>query len=122
MKFQNSILLIIIGYIILLGLFTPVINKIAQIPFFRPPDFFPPEINPNKTSIPGYAFNYELSGKYWLIFAYFAGWFFNIFGEELLWRGIILPRQIKNYGSKAWIIHGSNRHTLFFLIFMQEKD
>jgi membrane protease YdiL (CAAX protease family) len=97
---------IFFGFLILLGLLTPLVNKIAQIPFFSPPDFFPAEINPNKTSIPGYAFGYKLSGEYWVILVYFAGWFFNIFGEEFLWRGIILPRQIKKYGSKAWIYHG----------------
>lgn len=50
--------------------------------------------------------DYKLSGKYWVVIAYFVGWFFNIFGEELLWRGMIFPRQIKRYGSKAWVIHG----------------
>lgn len=81
-------------------------NNLAQIPFFSPPDFFPAEINPNKIGNPGYMMDYKLSGEYWVIAVYFVGWFFNIFGEELLWRGIILPRQIKRYGSKAWIIHG----------------
>lgn len=100
----------IIGFIlfsvILLAIATPVMNKLAQIPFFSPPDFFPAEINPNKTSIPGYMMEYKLSGQYWVIAVYFVGWFFNIFGEEFLWRGIIFPRQIKRYGSRAWIIHG----------------
>jgi membrane protease YdiL (CAAX protease family) len=100
------ILGIIFVFIIASGLLTPVINKIAKIPFFSPPDFFPAEINPNKTSVPGYMMDYNLSGEYWVIIAYFVGWFFNIFGEEFLWRGIILPRQIKKYGSKAWVFHG----------------
>lgn len=85
---------------------TPIMSNLAQIPFFSPPDFFPAEINPNKISVAGYMMDYKLSGKYWVIIAYFVGWFFNIFGEELLWRGMILPRQIKRYGSKAWVIHG----------------
>ena len=97
---------IILSFLIVLALFTPVFNKVAQIPFFSPPDFFPAEINPNKTGIPGYKWGYKLSGEYWVIIAYFAGWFFNVFGEEFLWRGIIFPRQIKKYGSKAWIFHG----------------
>lgn len=97
--------IILVSFIIVL-VGTPVMNKLAQIPFFSPPDFFPAEINPNKTSAAGYMMGFKLSGEHWVIIAYFAGWFFNIFGEELLWRGMILPRQIKRYGSKAWIIHG----------------
>ena len=100
------IIVIILGWIIASGLLEPIINKIAQIPFFKPPDFFPAEINPNKSSIPGYMFDYKLSGQYWVIIAYFVLWFFNIFGEELLFRGILFPRQIEKYGSKTWIYHG----------------
>lgn len=97
---------LIFFYLITSWLLTPVSNWLAKIPFFSPPDFFPAEINPNKVRIPGFAFDYKLSGEYWVFIAYFAGWFFNIFGEELLWRGIILPRQVKQYSSKAWIYHG----------------
>lgn len=97
--------LFIIGIIVYAGL-SPVGNWLAKISFFSPPDFFPAEINPNKSRIAGYMMDYKLSGQYWIIPAYFIGWFFNIFGEELLWRGMILPRQIKRYGSKAWVYHG----------------
>ena len=27
-------------------------------------------------------------------------------GEEILWRGVILPRQEVSFGKYAWIIHG----------------
>ena len=97
---------IILGFLIVLGLLTPAVNKLAETALFSPPDFFPAEINPNKTSIPGYMMDYELSGQYWVILVYFMAWFFNIFGEELLFRGILFPRQIMRYGSKAWIFHG----------------
>ncbi len=33
--------------------------------------------------------------------------FFNIVGEELLWRGYILPRQELVYGKSAWLINGA---------------
>jgi membrane protease YdiL (CAAX protease family) len=100
------ILGIFLFYIILMLTCTPIMNNLAQTPFFSPPDFFPAEINPNKASTPGYMMDYKLSGEYWIIVAYFVGWLFNIFGEEFLWRGIIFPRHIKKYGSKAWIYHG----------------
>jgi len=32
--------------------------------------------------------------------------FLNIFGEELWWRGYILPRQEKVHGRWTWAIHG----------------
>lgn len=96
---------ILVSFVITLA-GTPIMSNLAQIPFFSPPDFFPAEINPNKISIAGYMMDYKLSGKYWVVIVYFVGWFFNIFGEELLWRGMIFPRQIKRYGSKAWVIHG----------------
>lgn len=97
--------LFVFGLISYLGL-TPVGAWFAKIPFFSPPDFFPAEINPNKTMASGMFMDYKLSGQYWVPIVYFIGWFFNIFGEELLWRGIILPRQIARYKSMAWIFHG----------------
>jgi membrane protease YdiL (CAAX protease family) len=44
----------------------------------------------------------------WLIFLYFTAGLivFNIFGEELWWRGIILPRQELALGNSAWIVNG----------------
>ena len=31
--------------------------------------------------------------------------FFNIFGEELWWRGVILPRQELSHGRLAWLVN-----------------
>jgi membrane protease YdiL (CAAX protease family) len=97
--------LLIFGLITYLGL-TPIGNWLAKFSFFSPPDFFPAEINPNKTAVSGYMMDFKMAGQYWIPLVYFIGLFFNIFGEEFLWRGIILPRQIERYHSKAWIYHG----------------
>ena len=40
--------------------------------------------------------------------------FFNITGEELWWRGYILPRQEQEHHSAAWLVHGIGL-TLFHL-------
>ena len=92
----------LISYLIL----TPVGAWFAKISFFSPPDFFPAEINPNKLMISGIFMDYKLAGQYWVPLVYFIGLVFNILGEEFLWRGIILTRQIKKYHNKAWIYHG----------------
>jgi membrane protease YdiL (CAAX protease family) len=31
----------------------------------------------------------------------------NIFGEELLWRGVLLPRQEQAFGRHAWLANGA---------------
>jgi membrane protease YdiL (CAAX protease family) len=80
---------------------------LSTIPWLAPPSFFPAEINPNKLMISGVFMDTPLSGKWWIIPIYFLGWFLNIFGEEFLWRGFILPRQEIMYGKYAWLIHGS---------------
>lgn len=41
--------------------------------------------------------------RYWLIGAWIPFWIFNIMGEELLWRGVILPRQELAFGRHAWL-------------------
>ena len=91
----------ILAYVLL----TPVGKVLASYNFFTPPDFFPAEINPNKIPQNGYMMDYKLSGQYWVAFVYFIAWITNILGEELLFRGMIFPRQIKQYGKKAWIFH-----------------
>lgn len=84
----------------------PVGKLLAQINFFAPPDFFPAEINPNKIRRDGYIMDYKLSGQYWLAAIYFLAVITNIFGEELLFRGMIFRRQIQKYGSRTWMYHG----------------
>jgi len=44
--------------------------------------------------------------EYWLFLAWTPYFFFNIVGEELLWRGYLLPRQACALGRYAWILNG----------------
>lgn len=48
----------------------------------------------------------DFIGQPVILFAWLPYWFFNIVGEEIFWRGYILPRQEKTYGEKAWLING----------------
>ncbi len=47
------------------------------------------------------------AGTYWILLAWLPFFFFNIFGEELWWRGYILPRQELLTGQYTWLAHGA---------------
>ncbi|WP_421785609.1 CPBP family intramembrane glutamic endopeptidase [Hyphobacterium sp.] len=51
--------------------------------------------------------NSPMLGAYWIIWARLGLFVLNIFGEELLWRGMLLPRQELAHGRWAWLIHGT---------------
>jgi membrane protease YdiL (CAAX protease family) len=42
----------------------------------------------------------------WILYVWPAFFFFNIFGEEFLWRGYIQPRQELQLGRWTWLVHG----------------
>ncbi len=79
---------------------------LASVSWLSPPTFFPAEINPHKSIVSGVFMDTPLKGQWWIIPAYAGGWFLNVFAEELLWRGYLLPRQEALYGKYAWAIHG----------------
>ncbi len=41
-----------------------------------------------------------------VVLLYLVAFFFNIAGEELWWRGFLLPRQELAFGKAAWLLHG----------------
>jgi membrane protease YdiL (CAAX protease family) len=45
-------------------------------------------------------------GRYWILALWLPYWVLNIIGEEVLWRGVMLPRQQKALGKWAWAVHG----------------
>jgi membrane protease YdiL (CAAX protease family) len=71
---------------LLLGL---LFNMLAQF-VYEKLGFWPPDADIPLTNIP------------FLIIVFIA----NIIGEELLWRGYILPRQELEHGKLAWIVNG----------------
>jgi len=42
----------------------------------------------------------------WILYVWPLFFFFNIFGEEFLWRGYIQPRQELLNGKWTWLVHG----------------
>lgn len=63
-------------------------------------------------------FNYIQKGNFNILYVYFPYLFFNIFGEEILWRGYLLPLQEKYYPKIAWLIN-SAFWLLFHIAFIQ---
>jgi membrane protease YdiL (CAAX protease family) len=48
----------------------------------------------------------QIRGQWAILLLYFVQYFFNIAGEELWWRGYILPRQQLVFGRFTWLVHG----------------
>ena len=52
--------------------------------------------------------NMPLSDEnFWIIYLWPVFFFFNVFGEEFLWRGYIQPRQELLNGKHTWFVHGT---------------
>jgi membrane protease YdiL (CAAX protease family) len=44
-------------------------------------------------------------GQHWMLLIWIPMFLLNIVGEELLWRGYILPRQELAHGKYAWVVN-----------------
>lgn len=84
-------------------------TKLIDIGIIRIPKSLPLILSPD-TSFDYHSLNIivggQIVGNWKVIILYFVMLFFNVAGEELLWRGYLLPRQELAFGNKAWIIHG----------------
>ncbi len=82
--------------------------SLDSIPFFRAPDFIPfPLVTKGEIKLPLTEFlGVPLKGAYWMIPYWIVHLFFNIFGEEFMWRGYLLPRQELSYGRWAFLVNG----------------
>jgi len=103
----------VLGGIIVTFLFDNVIMEpfskwMAAMSFFAPPEHFPALLNPLKdVQFPLKEFmGVPLAGN-WLFLIIIAVFYPTAqIAEEFMWRGYILPRQEKTYGSKAWLVNG----------------
>lgn len=84
-----------IGGLVVIGIWSYLIMMIIAT-FTGPLDHQPPFMQFEPLS----------AGRYWILAVWFPYWIFNIMGEEILWRGVILPRQEKSFGKNAWIFQG----------------
>lgn len=81
---------------------------LAQCPILAPHPVFPPEFGPDGAAAraPGTFMGMTITGLWWVAPVYLFGWLLNILGEELWFRGYILPRQEKAFGKLAWVANG----------------
>lgn len=49
----------------------------------------------------------QIHGQWQIVLLYGVTFFFNMVGEELWWRGYILPRQELAFGRFTWLVHGT---------------
>ena len=98
---------LVFAMVVYFGL-SPTAAWLARSPLFAPHPAFHPEFGPQSVSahVPGELMGMPLAGKWWIAIVFVLGWLMNIAGEELWFRGYILPRQELALGKRAWIANG----------------
>ena len=86
---------------------SPASRWLAYQPFFMPPEFVPPVVDPRITTLPTEIMGVSLKGNWLVLVIYALALVVNILGEELYMRGYILPRQVLTHGRWAWLVHGT---------------
>ena len=84
-------------------------RALASVPGFMPPDWWPAASNPAvQVSSAADAFpDMDLQGNFLFVLLYFVvGLVFNIFGEELYYRGFMMPKMRGVFGSWDWVANG----------------
>ncbi|MDY6940797.1 MAG: CPBP family intramembrane glutamic endopeptidase [Cyanobacteriota bacterium] len=84
-----------LGSILAIGLSTAIIIAIASSIFegFSPsPPFLESRILP--------------PNERWILLCWIPFFCLNIIGEEIMWRGYILPRQELTHRQQTWLVHG----------------
>lgn len=87
----------------------PVNRALATVPGFVPPEWWPAGSNPTvqvKSAADAFP-DLTLEGNYLFVLLYFfIGLVFNVFGEEIYYRGYLLPRMQGIFGKWDWIANG----------------
>lgn len=94
------------------GLLTFTARWLASFDLFAPPAYWPSELKPSAqsgagtNSVPTEFLQVPLAGNWWVLVVVFISLVIATIGEELWWRGYILPRQELVHGKWTWVIHG----------------
>jgi membrane protease YdiL (CAAX protease family) len=81
---------------------------LATIPVFGPPKHLPALMDPRVELdlLPTEFLGAPLRGNWWILLWWVALLFLSNLGEELVWRGYVLPRQELSLGRSAWVVNG----------------
>lgn len=91
------------------GPFDAIATVLIESNIITIPDFVPLFGDPRIEITPGFLLSIvgeQLAGNWGIILIFLMSLFFNIVGEELFWRGYVLPRQEVRFGKHTWIVHG----------------
>jgi membrane protease YdiL (CAAX protease family) len=105
---------VLAGIVFILGMclsmaMGPVNRALASVPGFVPPEWWPAASNPTvQVNSANDVFpDIALEGNFSFVFLYFViGLVFNIFGEEIYYRGFLLPRMRNAFGKWDWVANG----------------
>lgn len=87
----------------------PVNRGLASIPGFVPPEWWPAASNPliPVNSAADVFPDINLEGNFLFVLLYFViGLVFNVIGEEIYYRGFLLPRMRDVFGKWDWVANG----------------
>jgi membrane protease YdiL (CAAX protease family) len=70
------------------------------------PDALPTILDPRATQSVQALMGGRVAGNWPLLLVNLTALLFNTFGEELWWRGYILPRQEAAHSTHTWVLHG----------------
>lgn len=104
----------VVGIVFILGMSLSMmmgsVNRgLASVPGFVPPEWWGPASNPTiEVKGAGDVFpDVPLDGNFLFVLLYFIiGLVFNIFGEEIYYRGCLLPRMRGVFGKWDWVANG----------------
>ena len=96
-------------YAVSIMIIAPIDKQLATVPGFIPPAWFPPMLNPTVeiAAVEDLFPDIVLGGNY-LFFAFFLVMgVFNIIGEELYYRSMLLPKMRGVFGKWDWVANGT---------------
>jgi membrane protease YdiL (CAAX protease family) len=103
-----AVIVLVIGLSLSMAM-GPVNRMLAAVPGFVPPEWWGAASNPTVEirSAADVFPDINLAGNYLFVLLYFlVGLVFNIFGEELYYRGYLLPRMRGVFGGWDWVANG----------------
>ncbi len=88
------------------GLLSVLSEPLRSVSLLKAPRFVPSPFN-GEVELPLKEFlGFDTAGNHWLVPLWVGCLVANIAGEELMWRGYLLPRQELTHGRFAWLVHG----------------